>query len=237
MAPSATKSAKKRKHEASSQDTSSTQYKVEVTPNDPAHDPVVVSFPRGVPSSLLHRDDDTASSSNQLLPHFTYSKLKPTSDKGRTITGSDDTCTYFGSSSGKRNDGRLTKLYVVAVNKKAKTLTLIPAAENGTIFSLEQTVKSYKPLLSDSVMLGGGSIAAKDRVNLLVESFGSKKKQKVMSSRAANIVNINNVVGAGDVMMDSVVNQNSGEGMVISEENREILMDGKKVVSTLCIVQ
>lgn len=63
---------------------------------------------------------------------------------------------------------------------------------------------------------------------MLVESFGSKKKQKVMASRAANVVNINNVVGAGNAMMESVAGQKGG---VISEENREMLMDGSKVVS------
>jgi hypothetical protein len=61
---------------------------------------------------------------------------------------------------------------------------------------------------------------------MLVESFGSKKKQKVMASRASNVVNINKVVGAGNSMMDSVVGQGG-----ISEGNREMLQDGSKVVS------
>lgn len=74
---------------------------------------------------------------------------------------------------------------------------------------------------------GQNQASASDRVQMLVESFGSKKKQRVMASRAANIVNINKVVGAGDAMMNSVV----GQGGMISAGNRDMLMDGTKVVS------
>ena len=81
------------------------------------------------------------------------------------------------------------------------------------------------------------TMKASDRVQLLVESFGSKKKQKVMASRAANMVNINSVVGAGNAMMESVARQ----GDKISEGNREAMTtaldgDGKgasKLVSFL----
>jgi hypothetical protein len=181
-----------------------------------------------VPTSILNYDAQAGNNSNtSRLPHFTWSKLKSSSDKGRRITGTDETCIYTSTSSGRGHDGRLTKLYVLALHKKEKTIKLIPTAEKGTTFALEQTVKAYKTSISSE----SGSLnqaSAKDRVNMLVESFGSKKKQKVMASRAANVVNINNVVGAGNAMMESVAGQNGG---VISEENREMLMDGSKVVS------
>jgi hypothetical protein len=128
----------------------------------------------------------------------------------------------------------LTKLYVAVLNKTTKTLKLIPTAERGNTFALDQTVKAYKPNVSSESMAIGGlndsKVSASDRVNMLVESFGSKKKQKVMASRAANVVNINKVVGAGNVMMDSVVGQKG----VVSEENRKMLMDGSKAVSFQC---
>jgi hypothetical protein len=128
----------------------------------------------------------------------------------------------------------LTKLYVAVLNKTTKTLKLVPTAERGNTFALEQTVKAYKPNVSSESMAIGGlndsKVSASDRVNMLVESFGSKKKQKVMASRAANVVNINKVVGAGNVMMDSVVGQKG----VVSEENRKMLMDGSKAVSFQC---
>lgn len=119
-------------------------------------------------------------------------------------------------------------------------MTLVPTAEGKRVFALEQWVKAYEPdvAAAASAAVGGTSNddnkalpTAKDRVNMLVESFGSKKKQKVMASRKANVVNINKVVGAGDVMMDSVVGQKGA----ISETNREMLLDGSKVVSTSAV--
>jgi hypothetical protein len=50
-----------------------------------------------------------------------------------------------------------------------------------------------------------------------------------MASRAANVVNINKVVGAGNAMMESVVGQKG----TISEANREMMLDGSKVVNAV----
>ena len=220
-----TKTANKRKH--ASFEESSTRISVEVTEDDPSHDPVVVSFPRGVPPSLLkHSENSDGNTSN--MPHFTWSKLKVSSERGRRITGHDDTCTYTAMSSGRESRPRLTKLYLTVLNKKTKTIKIIPSAEKGTTFALDQTVKAYNHNVhSESMAVGGlkqGS--ATDRVNMLVGSFGSKKKQKVMASRAANVVNINKVVGAGNAMMESIVGQKG----VISEENQTMLLDGSKAV-------
>ncbi|KAL3797503.1 hypothetical protein HJC23_009867 [Cyclotella cryptica] len=236
MASAVKKSPKKRKH-ATFQDEDSSQgttpIRVEVAPSNPSKDPIVVSFPRGLPASILqhdhqtHKNDDTTED----LPRFTWSRPNPNSDRGRIVTGSDDTCVYSATAAGRGYDGRLTKVYVAILDKRAKTLKLVPAAEKGTIFALNQTVKAYTPNVVGGAMAVGGlngqnQASASGRVQMLVESFGSKKKQKVMASRAANIVNINKVVGAGNAMMDSVV----GQGGMISTENREMLMDGSKVV-------
>jgi len=71
--------------------------------------------------------------------------------------------------------------------------------------------------------VGGGNsntMSASDRAQLLVDSFGSRKKQKVMNSRAANRVNVHSVVGSGDAMMRSVTEQRG-----ISDENRRVMME------------
>jgi len=54
--------------------------------------------------------------------------------------------------------------------------------------------------------MGGddSNISASDRVKMLVDSFGSKKKQKVMDSRAANKVNVHSVVGGGNFVPENV---------------------------------
>lgn len=95
-------------------------------------------------------------------------------------------------------------------------------------------MKGYTPnVVNGSLLIGGaqtqnndagvtmGTVSAANQVQLLVESFGSRKKQKVMASRAANKVNIHSVVGSGDVMMKSVTKQ---EG--ISAENKKKIEEG-----------
>lgn len=215
--------------------------RVEVTPNNPEYDPVVVSFPRGVPSSITRLDSGDATAGDD-LPRFTSSKLDASSSRGRRIAGQDDTCTYTASAAGRGHDGRLTKAYVCIYDKKKKTLRMVPAAEKGTIFALEQAVKAYTPNVAHgSMLIGGGQtqhgddgeggkaksvMSASDRVTMLVDSFGSKAKQKVMASRAANKVNIHSVVGSGAVLLKSVTKQ---EG--ISLENKKGMEDGSKMAN------
>ena len=214
---------------------------VEVAPNNPEHDPIVVSFPRGVPTSIAvggHSDDiDTTNPP----PRFTCSKLRESSSRGRRISGEDDDCTYTASAQGRGHDGRLSKVYVGVYNKQTKRLKLVPAAEKGTIFALEQKVKAYKPNVAHGGLLFGGAqtesqapgvISAANQVQMLVESFGSRKKQKVMASRASNKVNIHSVVGSGDAMMKSVTNQ---EG--ISADNRKKIEEGGGTTVRLQLIQ
>jgi len=187
-------------------------------------DPVLVSFPKGLPISIIEEEEGD-------LPKFKCRRLN--SKRGLVVTGEDDTCTYSATAEGRGHDGRLTKTYVCVVDKKARTLKLVPAAEKGTIFALNQTVKEYTPNVKHGTRLvGDGNVgdsgtSATDRVKMLVESFGSKKKQKVMKSRAANRVNINAVVGAGTLMAASVAKQDG-----ISEANRKGMEEGGAQVST-----
>lgn len=188
----------KRKIETSS----ITSIQVKVAASNPEYDPIVVSFPRGVPGSIADKDSDAAP------PKFTCSKFKESSSRGRRIEGEDEHCTYSASAAGRGHDGRLTKTYVCIFDKKKKTLKLIPSAEKGTVFALEQSVKEYSPMVTneDSTAIGekDSNITAADRVKMLVDAFGSKKKQKVMDSRAANKVNVHSVVGGGNFVPENV---------------------------------
>jgi len=194
----------KRKMDTSSSSTSkpsSASIKVKVAANNPEYDPVVVSFPRGIPTSI---DDED---SNATPPTFTYSKFKESSSRGRRIKGEDDHCAYSAAASGRGHDGRLSKTYVCIFDKKKNTLKLVPSAEKGTVFALDQSVKEYSPaVVNENSTMGGedNTISASDRVKMLVDSFGSKKKQKVMDSRAANKVNVHSVVGGGNFVPENV---------------------------------
>ena len=93
---------------------------VQVTQDNPKYDPIVVSFPRGLPSSLC---TENPSSSTYKAPKFTCSKLNPKSksSRGRRINGEDANCTYTASATGSSHDNRRTKSYVCIYNKKEKT--------------------------------------------------------------------------------------------------------------------
>ena len=122
-------STKKRKSESSSPSKLSTKKSrqtttpitVQVTQENPKYDPVVVSFPRGLPSSLC--TENSSSSSIDKAPKFTCAKLNPKSKstRGRRINGEDANCTYTASATGSSHDNRRTKSYVCIYNKKEKT--------------------------------------------------------------------------------------------------------------------
>ena len=212
--------------------------KVKVHKAQAGDDPVVVSFPRGVPASILDAEEDAAASGRKRsvqfaggaaaqdadsrahdVPTFTWSKLKAGSNRGKSIQGSDRTCTYSASNEGRGYDGRLAKLYVAVYDKEKHTLTLQPAAERGQVFALDQSVKSYEPqvLHSDATIK---NMSASERRMLLFESFGSAKKQRALKSQAANVVNIDSVISAGSTMLSAVQSQDG-----LSESNRRAMED------------
>lgn len=222
------KSGKKRKNtvksEAISGDESSSntrKVKVKVLRPKQFDDPLVVAFPRGVPASMLDAEDEIKgrrsvsfeTASNNLshdVPTFSWSKLKATSSRGKAITGSDKTCTFKSSNQGRGYDGRLAKLYVGIYDKSEGTVTLQQAAERGQVFSLQQEVKGYIPRVNDLSATMKNMTPSEKRM-LLFEAFGSAKKQRALRSQAANVVNIDSVIGAGDVMLDAVNRQEMGE--------------------------
>ncbi|KAK1748778.1 DNA-directed RNA polymerase I subunit RPA49 [Skeletonema marinoi] len=193
----------KRKMDTSSSSTSkpsSASIKVKVAANNPEYDPLLYHSTRN-PTSIADED------SNATPPTFTYSKFKESSSRGRRIKGEDDHCAYSAAASGRGHDGRLSKTYVCIFDKKKNTLKLVPSAEKGTVFALDQSVKEYSPAVANENSTMGGednTISASDRVKMLVDSFGSKKKQKVMDSRAANKVNVHSVVGGGNFVPENV---------------------------------
>ncbi len=203
-------STKKRKAETSTSGISDGQIKVQVEPPAPGNDPIVVSFPCGLPESLQPSAPPGAS-----FAEFQWGKLSRKSAAGRKLIGQDKNCTYSASAAGLGYDDRRTKLCVGIYDKKRGTLVIREAASRGTVFSLQQSVPSY--------LEKNGPIQFKAGQNLLTydtqvyEDFGSAKKRKVLKSQAANRVEINNVVGAGE---GSAVMQQVIQGESMSESNR-----------------
>lgn len=182
---------------------SSSKIDVKVVESDPAKDPVVVSFPGGVPAA------------SSTPPQFVWTSVVEGSKRGRRVVGKDDTCTYQAENVGRGYDGRRTKLCVAVYNKRTKTLEVQLAAEKGTVYALTQSVSKYSS--SGSALQTGAQRRA-----ALFADFGSSKKQKVLRSQAANRVTVDSVIGANQ-MTGAFSNQSN-----MSASNRKALEDGKR---------
>lgn len=224
----------------------STQLRVYVSDSSPDSDPIVISFPAGLPSSITSSTTNKTSSSTAAVasrsvvrlddedddnrhqgssakpPVFTWAKVRASSSKGRIIHGTDDVCTYVSSNEGRGYDGRLTKFYVGVYHKPTSSLKLIPASEKGTVFAMGQSVTNYSDSKS-TVDFRNLSVA--ERRRMVFESFGSQKKKKVMRSQQANVVEMKSVVGAGEGMMKALGKQMEDNKM--SESNLKVMEELK----------
>jgi A49-like RNA polymerase I associated factor len=189
--------------------------------NNNNNNPVVVAFPCGVPESAR-------SSSNTVKPSlkFVCQKLGEKSKSGRRVVGFDRNCLYTASARGLGYDDRQTKLVVGVYDKKRNIVTLHEAASRGTVFALQQSVPSYTEQNQHVETGKASSDTAKPNV---YEDFGSSKKRRVLKSQAANRVDIDNVVGAGDgsAMVHQMM---KGQGM--SESNRTAIEEDRRADST-----
>jgi A49-like RNA polymerase I associated factor len=202
---------------ASSATTTAT-IRVEVAESNPAANPIVVSFPGGMPQAAGGSEGSSSS-----LPKFYWQRLNEKSKSGRKVVGIDRHCTYEAYAKGLAFDDRRTKLCVGVYDRKRGVVTIHEAASKGTVFSLRQSVPSYNTN-------GGGHIETKPgeasiNRSQVFEDFGSSKKRKVLKSQAANQVDIDNVVGAGEgsAMVDQIM---SGRGM--SKSNKEAIEESRR---------
>jgi hypothetical protein len=101
-------------------------------------------------------------------------------------------------------------------------VTVREAASRGTVFALEQSVPEY--LKKNGTVDGQPSRNILAYSNQLFEDFGSAKKKKVLKSQAANQVDIDHVVGAGE---GSAVLQQVMKGESMSESNRKAIAQSK----------
>lgn len=191
--------------------------KIDVESSSPSDNPVVVSFPSGIPESLQAK-----SRAGTTVPEFHWERLSKKSTSGRKVTGQDKHCMYSGTAAGLAYDDRRTKLCVGVYNKKSGQLVIREAASRGTIFALQQSVPSYLEKNGRVQFTAGQNLLSYD--NSIYEDFGSAKKRKAIKSQAANRVELSSVVGAGE---DSAVMQQVIMGKAMSESNRKAIEESK----------
>jgi A49-like RNA polymerase I associated factor len=189
----------------SSKSTLNDAVKVRIQEPDVLKDPIVCSFPGGVPSA-----ESGAS--------FQWFQKKKPQSKGApdgnvwVVAGKDSTCEYYGSH-GEASSAPRSKLCVGVYDKVTKQLIVYQTACNGTVFTLQQHVPSYQA----KVELTVDSSSARSSQELYAD-FGSVKKQRVLKSQAANRVTVENTVqGTSSITGASLVH-----GM--SESNRQAVL-------------
>ena len=181
---------------------------VKVVASNPLQDPIVCSFPGGVPSSCTPQH-----SQNGLTFQWFKKKKKHAShpsendDVEYVLKGQDDACEYYGSctasssssSSSSTAESSHTKLCVGIYDKQTNVVTFYPTAGNGAVISLQQFVPSYhqaKEQSNDNDMESNGASQQQRSSNaLLYADFGSAKKRRVLQSQEANRVTVEAVVG------------------------------------------
>ena len=210
-----------------------TRVKIQVENSVPSHNPIVVSFPGGLPQSV----GDSSINDHGKRPRFLYQKLHERAASGRRIVGEDNYCTYSATFDKSTGDDRRTKLCVGVYDKKRGVVIIRESSQNGTVFALKQQVPEY--LASDSED-SEDSIDSDDddddsnvmdhknlEYNQVFEDFGTSKKRKVLKSQSANQVDLDNVVGSGD---KSAVMAQVSKGQAMSESNRMAIEARNNVV-------
>lgn len=192
---------------ARSQEKKTVTIKVEKSTN-----PIVVSFPGGLPESVENR--------NVKAPQFFWQKSNGNNKRARSVVGYDRHCLYSASARGFLYDDRRTKICVGVYDKKRGTVVLHEGATNGTVFSLKQSVPAYIQK-NGEVEADPSSTAVGPNI---FEDFGSQKKRRVLKSQAANRVDVNHVIGAGSE--SAVVNQIM-QGQAMSASNKKAIEDSK----------
>lgn len=159
--------------------------------------PVVVSFPHGPPppESFSNKDDDELSSGvGPLAFHMLASKSSR--DSKRMVVASNGKAMYQGRNFGETSTSQSLSKYMVGVyDKETKQVDLYDVDH---IYALQQqAMRAPRPATSTTGI--DGDITDKDRRKLLIETFGSRKKQNLQRSREANIVKAQNVSASSAV--------------------------------------
>ena len=150
---------------------------IEVAKSKKQSNPIVVSFPGGLPESVGNHSVKP--------PQFVWQKSNENTKTGRRVVGYDRHCLYSASAPGLLYDDRRTKLCVGVYDKKRGSVVLYEGATNGTVFSLQQSVPAYIEKNCGHLETDPSSSALRPNI---FEDFGSQKKKKVLKSQAANRV-------------------------------------------------
>ncbi|KAL7579925.1 hypothetical protein ACA910_004926 [Epithemia clementina (nom. ined.)] len=199
--------------------------------------PVLCSFPGGVPTGVEH---SYAQDSEATKLSFQWKASKQT--KRKILVGKDHACVYTATNHDQMIQDRTpvaattarstpgeaksslpyysTRMCVGIYDKQEKNLTLFEVQDDGYVYPFVQSVPNYKGSGDDA---NSSLTTASQQYKALYEDFGSAKKRRAIKSQEANKVNVESVVGAGHLMVDSVL---KGESM--SESNKRAILEQRE---------
>jgi len=202
--------------------------------------PIVVSFPGGLPTCLLppSSEDNVSCYNDEKVPEFTLRRPNPPNrtpmkKKKRTpmknaenddddrchIFGRDSTCHYEGSirSSKNKKEHRIQRLCVGVYNKRTGVLEVSLTAGDGGVCALQQSVPEYEEGRSEGLLKTNT-----DRYNALFKEFGSTKKKKAINAKDMNRIRLE----AGDATVkknNSILSKAFMNQTGMSESNKQAL--------------
>ena len=218
---------------------SSSSIRVKVVESNPSHDPIVCSFPGGVPTNPLtfqwYQKKNSKKSS--------HNKLDTASSVEYVLKGHDEACQYYGSCTSSssvtsESSSHNTKLCVGIYDKETNVVTFYPTAGNGAVISLQQFVPSYhhskeQNRESNGVSTKNNNSSSSSNSNaLLYADFGSAKKRRVLQSQEANRVTVDAVVGdATQTHNDSTTTTTNTafDHPAMSESNRSAIQHQQQI--------
>ena len=217
---------------------SSSSIRVKVVESNPSHDPIVCSFPGGVPTNPLtfqwYQKKNSKKSS--------HNKLDTASSVEYVLKGHDEACQYYGSCTSSssvtsESSSHNTKLCVGIYDKETNVVTFYPTAGNGAVISLQQFVPSYHHSKEQNRESNGvstknnnNSSSSSNSNALLYADFGSAKKRRVLQSQEANRVTVDAVVGdATPTHNDSTTTNTAFDHPAMSESNRSAIQHQQQI--------
>ena len=220
---------------------SSSSIRVKVVESNPSHDPIVCSFPGGVPTNPLtfqwYQKKNSKKSS--------HNKLDTASSVEYVLKGHDEACQYYGSCTSSssvtsESSSHNTKLCVGIYDKQTNVVTFYPTAGNGAVISLQQFVPSYHHSKEQNRESNGvstknnnNSSSSSNSNALLYADFGSAKKRRVLQSQEANRVTVDAVVGdATQAHNDSTTTTTKNTAFdhpAMSESNRSAIQHQQQI--------
>lgn len=119
----------------------------------------------------------------------------------RSLSVSSEQMAFSGANHGETALPKGVCRYAVGVvNRKRSRIELYDAESSGAVFGLLPRRSVEDEVAAVSAQVEGAS--AKARRDMLIDDFGSRKKQKMEKSKAANIVDVSAVTAASSVAAD-----------------------------------